>query len=71
MWQKKVMAIAAILAGGFGSILSLGVAFGLDITPDQHTAILAVVSLLVLCLGVITGQEVVVQMRRERAAKGK
>lgn len=71
MWQKQVMAIAAILAGGAGSILSLLVAFGVDISPDQHTAIVAVLSLLVLCLGVVTGQEVVVQMRRERAAKGK
>lgn len=49
---QHVLSALGILIGGLGTILSLLVAFGVDITPDQHTAILAVGSLLLLIVSV-------------------
>lgn len=42
----KILAVLGVLVGGAGVVLSLLVAFGVNITPDQHTAIVAVASLL-------------------------
>lgn len=50
----KLLAILAILVGGADAIFSLLVAFGVNITPDQHTAIGAVAGLLLLVLGAWT-----------------
>jgi len=50
--MDKVLAAAAIVVGGAGSIFSLLIAFGVNITQDQWTAINSVVSLLLLVLGV-------------------
>ena len=47
----KVLATLAILVGGLGTILSLLVAFGVHISPDQHTAIIAVAALLLTTVG--------------------
>lgn len=49
---QNVVASLGILVGGLGVILSLLIAFGVNITPDQHTSIEAVASLLMLVLGV-------------------
>ena len=50
--MSKVMAALGILVGGAGSIFALLVAFGVHITQDQWTAICAVVSLILVVLGV-------------------
>ncbi len=50
--MTKVLAALAIIVGGLDSILQLAVAFGVHVTPDQHTAIAAVSGLLLLVLGV-------------------
>lgn len=47
----KILAVLSVLVGGAGTVLSLLVAFGVDITPDQHTAIVAAGSLLLLVVG--------------------
>ncbi len=52
MSGAKLFSALTILVGGAGTILSALVAFGVDITPDQHTAIIAVGSLLLLVAGV-------------------
>jgi hypothetical protein len=50
--MTKVLAALAIVLGGAESIFALLVAFGVNITPDQHTAIVAVGGVLLLVLGV-------------------
>lgn len=50
--SQHIVSALGILVGGLGTVLSLLVAFGVNITPDQHTAIIAVGSLLLLILGV-------------------
>jgi len=50
--MNKVMAALAILVGGLDAVLQLGVAFGVHVTPDQHTAIGSVAGLALLVLGV-------------------
>jgi hypothetical protein len=50
--MSKILAALAIVLGGAESIFGLLVAFGVNITPDQHTAIVAVGGLLLLILGV-------------------
>ena len=49
--SARILGVLGILVGGAGAILSLLVAFGVDISPDQHEAILAFLSLLMLALG--------------------
>ena len=44
----RVLTTAGVLIGGLDAILSLLVAFGVNITPDQHTAIASVSGLLLL-----------------------
>ena len=51
MTSAKVLSLLSVLVGGAGTVLSLLVAFGVDITPDQHTAIVAAGSLLLLVVG--------------------
>jgi hypothetical protein len=48
----RIGATLSIIAGGFASIMQLLVAFGVNISPDQHTAIGAVVGLMLLVSGV-------------------
>lgn len=50
--MSKVMAALAIVVGGASSIFSLLTAFGVNISPDQHTAIVAVAGVALLVLGV-------------------
>ncbi len=50
--MTKILAALGIIVGGLGSILSLLVAFGVDVTPDQHEALASVSGLLLLVLGV-------------------
>ena len=50
--MSKLLAALGIIIGGADAIFSLLVAFGVEITPDQHTAIVSVSSLLLLVLGV-------------------
>ncbi len=52
MSSTKIFAALSILVGGLGTVLSVLVAFGVDVTPDQHTAIVAAGSLLLLVAGV-------------------
>ncbi len=52
MSSTKIFAALSILVGGLGTVLSLLIAFGVNITPDQHTAVLAAGSLLLLIAGV-------------------
>lgn len=50
--MTKLFAALGIIVGGLDAILQLGVAFGVHVTPDQHTAIGSVAGLLLLVLGV-------------------
>lgn len=50
--MAKFFAALGIIVGGIDAILQLGVAFGLHITPDQHTAIGTVAALALVVLGV-------------------
>ena len=52
MSSTKIFAALSIIVGGAGTILGLAVAFGVHVTPDQHTAIIAAGSLLLLVAGV-------------------
>lgn len=49
--MSKVFAVIAIILGSAGTLLSVAVAFGASITPDQHTALLAVAGIFVTVLG--------------------
>lgn len=50
--MNKVMAALAIVVGGLDALLQFAVAFGVHVTPDQHTAIGSVAGLALLVLGV-------------------
>ena len=50
--MNNLFAALSILIGGLGTVLTLLVAFGIHITPDQHTAIIGVGSLALLIVGV-------------------
>ncbi len=52
MSSTKIFAALSIIVGGLGTILGILIAFGVSITPDQHTAIIAAGSLLLLIAGV-------------------
>lgn len=52
MSSTKIFAALSILVGGLGTLLGLLVAFGAHVSPDQHTAIIAAGSLLLLVAGV-------------------
>jgi len=47
----KVLAVLSVIVGGLGVILTAAVAFGVNITPDQHTAIVGLGSLLLVVAG--------------------
>ena len=49
--MTKVLAALGIIVGGADAVFSLLVAFGANITPDQHTAIVAVSGVLLAVLG--------------------
>lgn len=49
--MKRILATLGVLVGGLDSVLALLVAFGVHITPDQHTAIASVSGLLLLVVG--------------------
>lgn len=50
--MSKLFAALGIAVGGIATVLQLLVAFGVNITPDQHTAIGATAGLVLLILGV-------------------
>lgn len=52
MLSDKIVAAIGILVGGIAVIFELLVAFGVNITPDQQTAIAAVAGLVLSVLGV-------------------
>ena len=47
----KLLSSLAIVAGGADAVFSLLVAFGVNVTPDQHTAIVAVSGVVLAVLG--------------------
>lgn len=49
--MSKLLAVLGILLGSAATFLGVAVAFGLHITPDQHTALLSVVGVLTAILG--------------------
>ena len=49
--SSQILGTLSILVGGIGVILALLIAFGVDITPDQHTAIESAGALLLLVAG--------------------
>jgi hypothetical protein len=49
--STKLLAVLGIVLGSGATILSIAVAFGVNITPDQHTAILAGFGVLMTILG--------------------
>jgi hypothetical protein len=49
--MTKLVAVLGILLGAGATILSVLVAFGVNITPDQHTALLAAGGVLLTILG--------------------
>ncbi len=51
--SARILAVLSVLVGGAGTVLSLLIAFGVNITPDQHTAIVAAGSLLLLVVGAV------------------
>lgn len=51
--SARILAVLSVLVGGAGVVLSLLIAFGVNITPDQHTAIIAAASLLLLVVGAV------------------
>lgn len=50
--MSKLVAAIGIVVGGADAVFTLLVAFGVHITPDQHTAIVGVAGLALLVLGV-------------------
>ncbi|PYO44590.1 MAG: hypothetical protein DMD33_02630 [Gemmatimonadetes bacterium] len=50
--MTKAVAALGIIVGGLASIFELLVAFGVNINPDQQTAIAAVAGLALVALGV-------------------
>ena len=50
--MNKTVAALGIVVGGLASIFELLVAFGVNINPDQQTAIAAVAGLALVVLGV-------------------
>ncbi len=49
--MTKLLAVIGILLGAGATILSIAVAFGVHLTPDQHTAIMAGFGVLTTILG--------------------
>jgi hypothetical protein len=54
----KIIANATLLTGLVTAFLALLVAFGVDITPDQHTAILGAVGAIVSLLGALAHPDI-------------
>jgi cytochrome c biogenesis protein CcdA len=51
-YMSKVVAALGILVGGLAVVFELLVAFGINVTPDQQTAIAAVAGVVLTILGV-------------------
>jgi formate-dependent nitrite reductase membrane component NrfD len=49
--STKVLSVLSVIVGGLGVILTALVAFGVNVSPDQHTAIVGLGSLLLLVVG--------------------
>lgn len=49
--MTKLFAVLAILLGSGATILSIAVAFGVHLSPDQHTAIMSALGVLTTILG--------------------
>lgn len=49
--MTKLLAVLGVILGSAATFLSVAVAFGAHITPDQHTALLSVVGVLTTILG--------------------
>lgn len=62
--MSKILAAVGILVGGADAVFSLLVAFGVHITPDQHTAIVAVTGVVLAMLGVWFHPNVPVGVRK-------
>lgn len=50
--RDHILPTATIIVGGLGTILTLLIAFGVNLSPDQHTALEGAAALLLLVLGV-------------------
>lgn len=50
--MSKLLAALGIIIGGADAVFAVLTAFGVNITPDQHTALVAVAGLALLVLGV-------------------
>lgn len=51
--MSKLLANATLLTGAVTAVLTLLVAFGVNISPDQHTAILGAVAVVVSIIGAL------------------
>lgn len=49
---EKIVATAGIVVGALGSLVQLLVAFGINVSPDQHTAMASVGGVLLMVMGV-------------------
>jgi hypothetical protein len=56
--SARILGVLSVVVGGLGTLLSLLIAFGVDVTPDQHTAIVAAGSLLLLIVGAVLHPDV-------------
>jgi hypothetical protein len=63
--SARILGVLSVIVGGLGSILSLLIAFGVDVTPDQHTAIVAAGSLLLLIVGAMLHPDVPVGIKAD------
>jgi hypothetical protein len=67
--MSKVLAAFTILVGGAAAIFSLLTAFGVSISPDQHTAIVAVAGLVLLVAGVWFHPDIPVGEQKKAAVR--
>jgi hypothetical protein len=68
--SANIVGSLSILVGGIGVILSLLIAFGVNITPDQHTAIEAFGALLLLIAGLWLHPKVPIGSTAEKPPPG-
>jgi hypothetical protein len=65
----RLLGVLSVIVGGAGTILSLLIAFGVDISPDQHTAIVAAGSLLLLIVGAVLHPDIPVGPTKDTPAE--
>lgn len=63
--SARILGVLSVIVGGLGTILSLLIAFGVNVSPDQHTAIVAAGSLLLLIVGVLVHPDIGVGVKSE------